>query len=83
MIGIALLSVIQRCHFREKIPIREIKQRTGLLRNMIHKYLRAGTVKPGFKVAKRPSKLDPFAEKLSGWLRTKGAKSRKQRRTVK
>ncbi len=52
-------------------------------RNTIRKYLRAGTVEPKFKVPERPSKLDPFAEKLSGWLRAEGSKSRKQRRTAK
>ena len=65
----ALLSVIRRWHFREGMPIREIERRTGLSRNTIRKYLRAGTVEPRFKVPERPSKLDPFAEKLSGWLR--------------
>ena len=79
----ALLSVIRRWHFRDEMPIREIERRTGLSRNTIRKYLRAGTVEPRFKVPARPSKLDPFAEKLSGWLRTEGGKSRKQRRTAK
>ena len=79
----ALLSVIRRWHFREGMPIREIERRTGLSRNTIRKYLRAGTVEPKFKVAERPSKLDPFAEKLSGWLRIEASRSRKQRRTVK
>ncbi len=79
----ALLSVIRRWHFREGKPIREIERRTGLSRNTIRKYLRAGTVKPQFKVPERPSKLDPFAEKLSGWLRVEAGRSRKQRRTVK
>ena len=79
----ALLSVIRRWHFRDQMPIREIERRTGLSRNTIRKYLRAGTVDPSFKVPQRPSKLDPFAEKLSGWLRTEVAKSRKQRRTAK
>lgn len=36
-----------------------------------------------FKVPERPSKLDPYADKLSGWLRIEAGKSRKQRRTVK
>ena len=31
----------------------------------------------------RPSKLDPFAEKLTGWLVTEQRKSRKERRTAK
>ena len=77
----ALLSVIRRWHFREHLSIREICRRTGLSRNTIRKYLRSDTVEPTFKVPDRPSKLDPFAEKLAGWLRTEAAKSRKQRRT--
>ena len=52
-------------------------------RNTVRKYLRAGTVEPKFKVPERPSKLDPFAEKLSGWLRIEAGKSRKQKRTAK
>ena len=79
----ALLSVIRRWHFREGMPIREIERRTGLSRNTIRKYLRADTVEPKFKVPDRPSKLDPFAEKLSVWLRIETGKSRKQRRTAK
>jgi len=69
VIDMALLSVIRRWHFREGMPIREIERRTGLSRNTIHKYLRSGAVEPKFKVPARPSKLDPFAEKLTGWLR--------------
>jgi transposase len=83
VIDMALLSVIRRWHFREGMPIREIERRTGLSRNTIRKYLRAGTVEPRFKVPERPSKLDPFAEKLSGWLRVEAGRSRKQRRTAK
>lgn len=79
----ALLSVIRRWHFRERMPIREIERRTGLSRNTIRKYLRNGAVEPKFKVPVRPSKLDPFAEKLSGWLRIETGKSRKHKRTAK
>ena len=60
----ALLSVIRRWHFRQQIPIREIERRTGLSRNTIRKYLRADTVEAKFKAPDRPSKLDPFAERL-------------------
>ena len=83
MIEMDLLSVIRRWRFRDKLPIREIGRRTGLSRNTIRKYLRSGEVEPVFKVPDRPSKLDPYAEKLSGWLRIEAGKSRKQRRTVK
>ncbi len=79
----ALLSVIRRWAFREGMPIREISRRTGLSRNTIRKYLRAGTVEPRFQLRDRPSKLDPFAGKLSGWLVSEAGKSRKQRRTAK
>ncbi|CAM3250088.1 hypothetical protein SPAN111604_13170 [Sphingomonas antarctica] len=78
-----LLSVIRRWRFRQKMPIREIERRSGLSRNTIRKYLRADTVEPQFKVPDRPSKLDAFAEKLSGWLRIEAGKSRKQKRTAK
>ena len=65
------------------MPIREISRRTGQSRNTIRKYLRAEIVEPSFRTPTRPSKLDPFAEKLSGWLATSLHKSRKDRRTAK
>ena len=79
----ALLSVIRRWHFRDQLSIREIAKRTGLSRNTIRKYLRSDTVEPRFKVPERPSKLDPFAERLSAWLRREMGRSRKQKRTIK
>ena len=77
------LSIIRRWALRDKMPIREISRRTGLSRNTIRKYLRAGTVEPKFKTPKRPLKLDPYADRLSAWLLTETRKSRKARRTVK
>ena len=78
-----LLSVIRRWHHRDCIPIREIERRTGLSRNTIRKYLRADAVEVRFKVPERPSRLDPFADKLSEWLRVEAGKGRKGRRTVR
>ncbi len=79
----ALLSVIRRWALRDQLSIREIARRTGLSRNTLRKYLRSGTVEPAFRVPERPSKLDPFADKLSAWLKTEAGKSRKKRRTLK
>lgn len=45
----AILSVIRRWHFRQGMPIREIERRTGLSRNAIREYLRAGTLEPQFE----------------------------------
>ena len=78
----AFLSVIRRWHFREHLSIREICRRTGLSRNTIRKYLRSDAVEPAFKVPERPSKLDPFADRLSAWLKTEANKPRKQKRTI-
>jgi transposase len=83
VIDMELLSVIRRWHHRDHIPIREIERRTGLSRNTIRKYLRSNAVEVKFKVPERPSRLDPFADKLSGWLRVEAGKSRKQRRTAR
>ena len=78
-----LLNVIRRMSLRLKLPLREIARRTGLSRNTVKKHLKADTVEPKFAISDRPSKLDPFAEKLSGWLKSEASKSRKQRRTLK
>jgi hypothetical protein len=40
------------------------ERRAGLSRSMIRKYLRSDVVEPSFQAPDRPSKLDPFAEKL-------------------
>jgi transposase len=77
------LSVIRRWALRDKMPMREIARRTGLSRNTIRKYLQAEIVEPSFQTPTRPSKLDPFVEKLSGWLVMEQRKSRKDRRTAK
>ncbi|KJA08767.1 hypothetical protein RP29_20215, partial [Acidovorax temperans] len=79
MIDVATLSVIRRWALREQLSIREIARRTGLSRNTIRKYLRAGEAEPHYAKRVSPSKLDPFALKLSGWLKTEAGRSRKQR----
>jgi len=49
----------------------------------VKKYLAADMAEPKFATPDRSSKLDPFAEKLSGWLKTEASKSRKEWRTAK
>jgi transposase len=77
------LSVIRRWALRDKMPIREIARRTRLSRNTVKKYLREGAVDPQFKTPSRPSKLDPYADRLSAWLLAQTRKSRKERRNAK
>ena len=76
-----LLNIIRRMALRKKLSVREISRRTGLSRNTIAKYLSSGTIAPTFTVPERPSKPDPFADKLAAWLKTQAGKYRKQRRT--
>ena len=83
MIDVATLSVIRRWALREQLSIREIARCTGLSRNTIRKYLRSGEAEPHYAKRVSPSKLDPFALKLAGWLKTEAGRSRKQRRTIK
>ncbi|VAX05965.1 hypothetical protein MNBD_GAMMA25-2547 [hydrothermal vent metagenome] len=42
----ALLSVIRRRHYRERLAIRKIVKRTRLPRNMVRKYLGNDMVEP-------------------------------------
>ncbi|PZQ85411.1 MAG: IS21 family transposase [Ancylobacter novellus] len=78
-----LLSVIRRWHYRDHRSIREISRCTGLSRNTVRKYLRSDSVEPRFQVPDRPSKLDPYADKLAAMLRVESGKSRKHKRTIK
>jgi hypothetical protein len=51
--------------------------------NTIRKYLRSDVIEPEFQVPDHVSKLDPYAEKLSAWLRREAERPRKQLRTAK
>jgi transposase-like protein len=66
------LNIIRRMALREKLSTREIARRTGMSRNTITKYLNAGTIEPQFTTPERQSKLDPFADKLTGGAEDRG-----------
>ena len=72
-----LLNIIRRMHLRQKLSIREIGRLTGVSRNTVTKHLAANTIEPKFATPERQSKLDPFAEKLAGWLKTEAGKSQR------
>lgn len=68
-------SRLQRAPF-QPLPV------TGLSRNTIRKYLRSDGIEPQFKVLDRPSKLDPFADRLAAWLKTEANRPRKPTETM-
>jgi transposase len=73
-----LLNIIRWMHLRQKLSIREIARLTGVSRNTVTKHLAANTIEPKCATPERQSKLDPFAEKLSSWLKAEVGKSREQ-----
>lgn len=83
MINVALLSVIRRWHLRDGMSIREISRRSGLSRNTVRKYLSSGVVEPKYPARSVANKLDSFAPKLLGWLKSEAKKGRKQRRNIR
>lgn len=78
-----MLAKIRRLRYREQLPLREIARRTGLSRNTVRQWLRReGTVEPRYPARKHFTKLDAFAETLSGWLRANAHRPRRERRTL-
>ena len=75
MIHMGLLIIIHRMH--KRLSVREIARLPGVSRNTVTKHLAANIIEPKFATPVRASKLDPFAEKLAGWLKTEAGKSRK------
>jgi transposase len=70
-------------HLREHLPIREIARKTGLARNTIRQWLRQPEViEPDYAKRDVITKLDAFAETLSGWLKTNQHRNKRERRTV-
>ena len=79
----ALLSVIRRWHFRKGMSFREISRRTGLSRNTVKKYLKAGIVEPVPLKRERVNLLDDYEQTLITWLHRESKQTRKQRQTLK
>ena len=78
-----LFNIIRTLRLRYGPPIRVIARRTGSGRNMSEMYVNAGKIEPAFAAPERPSKLDAFADKLPGWLKTEARKARRQPRSQK
>ncbi len=79
-----ILAKIRRMHFRDGMSLREVAKRTGLSRNTIRRWLRQpDTSEPRYPSRKTPSKVDPWAQLLSTWLKTDSHRLKRERRTAK
>jgi len=78
----ALLGIIRRWHLHDQVSLREITRRFGVSRNTVRRYLRADSIEPTYASRRSSTSLDTYAVKLSTWLKTEAAKSRKQKKVV-
>lgn len=84
MITVGLLAKLRRMHYREHLSVREITRRTGLARNTVRRWLKqqADVIEPVYPKRENTTKLDAFAETLSGWLHANQHRNKHERRTV-
>jgi len=71
-------------YFRDKLSRSEIARRTGLSRNTVKKWLRAGeSVEPRYRRGCKPGKLTAFEGWLLKALQADAARAKRDRRTAK
>jgi transposase len=81
---VAMLAKVRRMYYREHLSKREISKKTGLARTTLDRWLkdRPNVVEPKFPTRQIQTKLDAYAETLSGWLKTNQHRGKRERRTV-
>jgi len=80
---VGMLAKIRRMRHRDGLSLREISRKTGLSRNTIRRWLRRKEVlEPAYPPRAARSVVDPWAEQLSGWLRTDRHRPKRDRRTA-
>ena len=79
-----MLAKIRRMHHREHLSLREIVRRTGLARNTVRSWLKqqANVIEPAYPKRENTTKLDAYADTLSGWLKANQHRSKREHRTL-
>jgi transposase len=71
-------------YYRDRLSRSEIARRTGLSRNTVKKWLRAGeSVEPRYRRGSKPGKLSAFQEGLVKALEADAGRAKRDRRTAK
>ena len=80
----AMLAKVRRMFYREHRSKREIAKKTGLARTTIDRWLkeRPDVLEPKFPARQVHTKLDAYADTLSGWLKSNQHRNKRERRTA-
>jgi transposase len=83
MITMDILGKIRRLRFRDGLSISEIVRRTGLSRNTVKSWLKAGegTV-PKYRRHGATTVLAPYQDRLLQWLEADARRAQRDRRTA-
>ena len=84
VITMEMLGRVRRMYYRDRLSRSEIARRTGLSRNTVKKWLRAGeSVEPRYRRGSKPSKLSAFQEGLVKALEADAGRAKRDRRSAK
>jgi len=83
MITMNLLGKIRRLHYRDALSISEIARRTGLSRNTVKRWLKAGEgAEPKYRRKTPDTALTPYLPRLHQWLEADARRAKRDRRTA-
>jgi transposase len=84
MITMNMMGKIRRLHYRDGLSIKEICRRTGLARNTVRYWLRAGEgVEPKYeRKGREKTILTPYEDRLKQWLEADARRAKRDRRTA-
>ena len=79
-----VMGKIRRLRYRDGLSIKEIRRRTGLARNTVRYWLRAGDgVEPkDARKAREKTILTPDQDRLKQWLEADARRAKRERRTA-
>ena len=79
-----MLGRVRRMYYRDRLSLSHIARRTGLSRNTVKKWLRAGeSIEPRYRRGCKPGKLSAFEGWLLKALQADAGRAKRDRRTAK
>ena len=74
---------VRRLHYRDALSISEIARRTGLSRNTVKRWLKAGEdTEPKYRRKTPDTVLTPYLPRLRQWLEADARRAKRDRRTA-